>query len=225
MSEFLNNMSWSSLIYYLFSAAAALLCIMVHEISHGFAAKLLGDPTAKQMGRLSLNPFRHIDLFGLLMLVTVHVGWAKPVPINMQYFKHPKRDMAITALAGPVSNFIMAWVVLLLARLMLWAKPAGTVWVYLFLLLLYTAVLSVGLGVFNLIPLPPLDGSKVVLSFLPDKICYQILRFERYGMFVLIALVYFGFFNGPLSLMRSEAMKIMCTLSGFPFETLQYYFF
>ncbi|MBP1737360.1 MAG: site-2 protease family protein [Oscillospiraceae bacterium] len=224
MSDFLNQMNWSKLIFYGFYAFSALFCITVHELCHGLAAKCLGDPTAKQMGRLSLNPLRHIDLFGLLMLVTVQVGWAKPVPINMTYFKHPKRDMAITSLAGPASNFVLAWAVLLLSRLLMWLQPTGTVWGYVYLMLLYTAVLSVGLGVFNLIPLPPLDGSKVVLAFLPDRICYQILRLERYGMLILVALVWFGVFTGPLTVLRAEAMRIVCTLSGFPYDIIQYYF-
>jgi Zn-dependent protease len=225
MPNFLENMDWTSLINILLTTFVALLCITVHELCHGLAAYRLGDPTAKQMGRLSLNPIRHIDLFGLLMMITVHVGWAKPVPINMRYFKHPKRDMAITALAGPVSNFVLAWVALLLARLMVWASPTGIVWEYVYFLLLYTAVLSVGLGVFNLIPLPPLDGSKILLSFLPDAICYRVLRFERYGMFILMALIWSGVFDTPLTILRTGAMQLICMLSGFPFSTVQYYFF
>lgn len=108
ISEFLTQMDWYGLIGLLISAAAALLCITFHELSHGFVAYRLGDPTAKNAGRLTFNPIKHLDVIGLVMLLIAKVGWAKPVPVNMRYFKHPKRGMALTAIAGPLSNFAMA---------------------------------------------------------------------------------------------------------------------
>ena len=108
ISDFLNNMDWWGLLTLLISAAAALLCITLHELSHGFVAWRLGDPTAKNAGRLTLNPIRHLDVVGLLMMLVAKVGWAKPVPVDMRYFKHPRQGMALTALAGPAANFLTA---------------------------------------------------------------------------------------------------------------------
>lgn len=225
ISTFLQNFNAAQLIYLLISAAAALFCITVHEVSHGYAAYLLGDPTAKQMGRLSLNPISHIDFLGLLMMITVRVGWAKPVPVDMRWFKHPKRDMAVTALAGPASNFVLAVLALALASLCLHFAPVGMISSYVILVLCYIAVLSVGLGVFNLIPISPLDGSKVLFAFLPDRVYARILQYEKYFMLLVIVLVWLGVFSGPLSFVMGGCLKGMCVLTRFPFEILQYYFF
>lgn len=205
----------------LFSAAAALLCLTVHELSHGAVAYALGDPTAKDEGRLTLNPIRHIDPLGLLLMITAHVGWAKPVPVDMRYFKHPKRDMAVTALAGPASNFLLAWLFLLFSNLLFHLLPAGLGqdWqLYLILFFLNAALLSIGLGVFNLFPIPPLDGSKVLFSFLPDKLYYTILRYERYIMLLMLALVWFGVLSKPLSYLIFWVLRGLCFLSGMPFD-------
>ena len=141
-------------------AIPALICITVHEVSHGLTAYYLGDPTAKRAGRLSLNPIRHIDWIGLAMLVVFHFGWAKPVPVDMRNFRHPKRDMAITALAGPVSNFLLTLVFLILyGVLYVPLMRSGSAVGYFFLrILLTTAFLSTSLGIFNLLPVSPLDG-------------------------------------------------------------------
>ena len=184
LSAFLDHMDWASLLALLLRVVAVLICIMVHEVSHGLAAYLLGDPTAKAQHRLSFNPLRHIDPFGALMMLLVGFGWAKPVPVDMRYFKKPKVGMAVTALAGPVSNFVLAYVALLIAYLILGiAAATGALASSLLQGVLdfcsLTASLSIGLGVFNLIPFPPLDGSKVLGAFLPDRIYYKILRYER----------------------------------------------
>ena len=192
MSSFggiLRNLDWSYLTELLISVIPALLCIMIHEICHGAAAYALGDRTAATQGRLSLNPLRHIDWFGLLMLAVFHFGWAKPVSVDMRNFRHPKRDMAITALAGPASNFLLAALAFLLFGFFyrdLAGSAAGT-WVL--KLLSYLSLLSISLGLFNLIPIPPLDGSKVLFAFLPDRAYLRLLVLERYGMILLIVLV------------------------------------
>ena len=199
-SDFLGNVDWFRLGMFLFSAAAALLCITLHELSHGFAAYRLGDMTAKNAGRLTFNPIKHIDLVGLLMMVTVHVGWAKPVPINMRNFKHPKRDMAITALAGPLSNFALAVAALAAGSVFMAFIQVDTMPRAMFILaLMYIAVLSVGLGVFNLIPIPPLDGSKVLFALLPERAYYALMRYERYGMVLLLLLVWLDVGSSALS--------------------------
>ena len=170
-------------------AAAVLLCLSVHETCHGLAALVLGDPTAKARHRLSLNPLRHIDWLGLAMMFVAGFGWAKPVPVNPNYFKKPKQGMAVTALAGPASNFLLALLAMLISRLIYLYAPYNPVWQTMFDFCLYTvAPLSIGLGLFNLLPLPPLDGSKVLAMFLPDRAYAVWMRYERYGMLVLLAL-------------------------------------
>ena len=177
--------------------AASLLCITFHETCHGLAAYRLGDPTAKRAGRLTLNPLRHVDIGGLLMMALFRFGWAKPVPVDMRYFKKPKQGMALTALAGPVSNFVLALLALLCARLVY--HQYGALWDFIFDLLLTTAYLSVGLGLFNLIPISPLDGSKVLFAFLPDSAYEKLMRYEKYGMIALLILVWLGVGDNVLS--------------------------
>lgn len=175
------------------------LCLTVHETCHGVAAYALGDPTAKRMHRLSLNPLRHIDWFGLAMMVLCGFGWAKPVPVDPRYFKKPKEGMALTALAGPVSNFVLAVVLMLGARAIYDHASYVTLWQQVFTFLLNTAVLSIGLGLFNLIPLPPLDGSKVLGALLSNRAYFTLMRYERYGMLVLILLSFTNIGGGMLS--------------------------
>ena len=177
--------------------AASLLCITFHETCHGLVAWWLGDPTAKRAGRLTLNPLRHVDIGGLLMMALFRFGWAKPVPVDMRYFKKPKQGMALTALAGPVSNFVLALLALLCARLVY--HQYGALWDFIFDLLLTTAYLSVGLGLFNLIPISPLDGSKVLFAFLPDSAYEKLMRYEKYGMIALLILVWLGVGDNVLS--------------------------
>ena len=172
---------------------AVFLCLTVHETCHGLAAYGLGDPTAKSMHRLSLNPLRHIDWFGLVMMFAAGFGWAKPVPVDPRYFKKPKQGMAITALAGPASNFLLAIFAIGISKAIYLYAPYTAAWDMIFFFFLYTvAPLSIGLGLFNLLPIPPLDGSKVLAVLLPDRAYVQLLRYERYGMVVLLLLSWFG---------------------------------
>ena len=176
-----------------------LLCLTVHESCHGLAAYALGAPTAKAQRRLSFNPLHHIDWLGLASMFLCGFGWAKPVPVDMRYFKNPKAGMALTALAGPVSNFLLALALLFGASIIYRAAPAGAVMVWLFYFLMNTAILSIGLGLFNLIPIPPLDGSKVLFSLLPERAYYTLMRYERYGMAVLLLLVWLDVGSSALS--------------------------
>lgn len=198
-----------TLILLLLSLPGVILAITVHESAHGWTAYLLGDDTAKKSGRISLNPLRHVDLFGLVMLLFFRVGWAKPVMVNVRGFKKPRRDMVLTSLAGPVSNLILAFFLLLIALLFSVAYAANymkfgdttfsTMLYVLMQLFQYAAEINLGLGVFNLIPFPPLDGWKVVTSFLPMKTYFAIMRYERYGMIVLMVLLITGFLSGPIN--------------------------
>ena len=200
ISDFLNNMDWWGLLTLLISAAAALLCITLHELSHGFVAWRLGDPTAKNAGRLTLNPIRHLDVVGLLMMLVAKVGWAKPVPVDPRYFKKPKQGMALTALAGPVSNFVLAVLAMLISKVIYLYAPYSAAMDVVFSFCLYTlAPLSIGLGLFNLIPIPPLDGSKVLAAFLPDRQYITLMRYERYGIVVLLVLSFVGIGSSLIS--------------------------
>jgi Zn-dependent protease len=194
-----NGLDWSVVTNILLSVVPALLVITFHELSHGLVALMLGDTTAKDAGRLTLNPIRHIDPMGLLMLVIFRFGWAKPVPVDMRRFKNPKQGMALTALAGPVSNFLLACLMLFLYGILykaLW--NAGSAGVYALQMIYLSAYISLALGIFNLIPVPPLDGSKVLFAFIPDSAYMKLMRYERYGMLILLALIAIGVLGTPL---------------------------
>ena len=194
-SDVIGNLNWSVLTDMLLAVIPALICITLHELSHGFVAYKLGDNTAKNMGRLTLNPIKHIDIFGLIMMVVFKFGWAKPVPVNMRNFKNPKRDMAITALAGPLSNVLICCVVLFIYGLVyLPCNLAGSLLYAVYI----TAYLSIALAIFNIIPIPPLDGSKVLFSLMSDEGYMKLMRYERYGMLLLLALIVTDVLGNPL---------------------------
>lgn len=194
-----RNLDWSILINAAVSVIPALICITLHECAHGYTALLLGDTTAKDMGRLSLNPLKHFDIMGFVMMAFAGFGWAKPVPIDMRRFRDPKRGMAITAAAGPLTNLVIALVFLFLYGLMV-PLVHGTVGYYAALMTFRTATLSLGLAVFNVLPIPPLDGSKVLYSVISDRAYYKLMRYERYGMILLFALVLTGVLSKPLNI-------------------------
>ena len=185
--------------------AASLLCITFHETCHGLAAYRLGDNTAKRMGRLSLNPLKHVDLMGLIMMALFRFGWAKPVPVDMRNFKNPKAGMALTALAGPVSNVVLAYAAVVLCNFVMFlADRLGSTWLLLALaqFFVYVEIISAGLAVFNVFPIPPLDGSKVLFALLSDRAYDRLMRYEKYGMGLLMALLVTGAIDRPLGAMR-----------------------
>ena len=195
----------------LFRLIAVVVCLTVHETCHGLAAYALGDPTAKAQHRISLNPFRHIDWMGLAMLAVAGFGWAKPVQVNPNFFRRPKLGMALTALAGPLSNMVLALILLAAVRLQL---EAGVYVEWLVTLLVRMSILSIGLGIFNMIPIPPLDGSKVLFSFLPDRAYNILMRYERYGMILLLALVVLGAGGSFLSRATYSVFTAFARLTG-----------
>ncbi len=177
-----------------------LFAIIVHEVAHGWVAKLLGDPTAERLGRLTLNPIKHIDPLGTILVpIVAYVftgfifGWAKPVPITWQNLRHPKRDMAIVAAAGPGANLVMAllWGLIVKIGALL---PASAAWFSRPLMLMGVGGLYVNvlLMVFNLLPLPPLDGGRVAVGLLPGPWAWRLSRVEPYGFIILLALMYLG---------------------------------
>lgn len=175
------------------------LTLPVHEFAHGFVANKLGDPTARYQGRLTLNPLAHLDIIGSLCILLIGFGWAKPVPINSYYFKKPKRDIAITALAGPVSNLLMALIAALIRNVFIYLVGFRFAFVgYVVLTLHYVSLINISLATFNLIPIPPLDGSRIISAFLPNRIYYKLMQLERYSMWIILILAFTGLLDGPI---------------------------
>ena len=197
--------------------AASLLCITFHETCHGLAAYRLGDNTAKRMGRLSLNPLKHVDLMGLIMMALFRFGWAKPVPVDMRNFKNPKAGMALTALAGPVSNVVLAYAAVVLCNFVMFlADRLGSTWLLLTLaqFFVYVEIISAGLAVFNVFPIPPLDGSKVLFALLSDRAYDRLMRYEKYGMGLLMVLLVTGVIDRPLGAMRDWLLTWLNSLGA-----------
>ena len=195
------------------SIITALLCITIHELAHGLVALKLGDTTARDRGRLTLNPIKHIDPVGFLMMVIFGFGWAKPVPVDMRNLRNPKRDMALVALAGPVSNMLLAVVFAILGGVAL-AIPVTNYTFHSTILDVVFRVMSmsIGLAVFNLIPLPPLDGSKILFSVLPDKAYARLMVIERYGSIILMVLLFSNVLDGVLATVNTWVMTVLLWL-------------
>ena len=193
-----------------------MLALSLHETAHGYVALKLGDPTAQNYGRLTLNPTKHFDPLGFLCMVLFGFGWAKPVPINARYFKNPKRGMALSAAAGPISNLLLAVIFALLWRIELEFAPTFVVdeftynlyyWLSQFLTLGIT--LNVGFAVFNLIPIPPFDGSRIFLILLPQELYFKIMRYERQLYAILMVALVLGVLDKPLSLVSNFFINLI----------------
>ena len=207
-----STISLSNVIISLLSSLAVIFFTMpIHEFAHAYTANKLGDPTPRYMGRLSLNPFRHIDYFGALCIILVGVGYAKPVQVNPRNFNNSKTGMAITAFAGPASNIILASICVFIStpleRLAYSLESMNILYVALFFY--YIAAINVSLAVFNLIPVPPLDGSKLLAVILPDRIYYKFMRYEQYLYYGLLLLIVTNVLDRPLGILNSGIMYLI----------------
>jgi len=185
-------------------AIPLLYSIIFHELAHGWVAYLMGDPTAKSLGRLSLNPLKHLDPMGTLMLFIFGFGWAKPVPVNFNRLRDRHKGMILVSAAGILTNMLLAFSALLLNRL-LSPSPSSTPAA----LLYYFAQINIILAAFNLIPLPPLDGAKIIMGFASPSVQNFLFRFERYGFFIIIALLYFGVLNPVIHFFRWMILSLI----------------
>ncbi len=194
-----------------------LLSLSLHETAHGYAAYKLGDSTAHDLGRLTLNPLKHLDPIGFLCMLFAGFGWAKPVPINTRNFKNPRRDMAICGAAGPASNLVLAAVFTGLLKIssevllrLNYSSETTAMIVYFFLVFLYYGIqLNITLAVFNLLPVPPLDGSRIFYVFLPPKVYFGVMKYERYISLAIMVLLMLGVLSPVLNFISSHLINLL----------------
>lgn len=200
-----------TILTYIVIYSALLVSLILHENAHGVAALYMGDTTAKDSGRLSLNPLKHLSPLGTLSLLIFHFGWAKPVPINPYNFRKKKLGNFLVSISGIITNFLLAFIFLVIFNFVISEVDVNP---YLILFVKSMVQYNVLLGVFNLIPLPPLDGSKIVMTFLPDKVNYKLLSMERYTNMILIALIFTGAISKVVLSMSDFVLKFMYGLLG-----------
>lgn len=198
------------------SLPALLTALTVHEVAHGWVADKMGDPTARYSGRLSMNPMAHMDLWGTLCLLFFHFGWARPVPINPRNFKNHKWGTVAVSLAGPLSNFFLA-LICAFAYFGIASIEPNKITVFFGYIFFYGIQLNVGLMVFNLIPIPPLDGSKILMEFLPPRYKFKLYNMERYFSFILLALIAFDILTPLLSVLRGWVLTLIYFIVGLVF--------
>lgn len=209
-----------TLISTLLSIPVILIALTTHEWAHGYAAYKMGDPTARNLGRLTLNPLKHLDIFGTLCMFIAGFGWAKPVPINARRFDNPRRGMAITGLAGPLANICLSFIGLLLFRIcnklivLVQTEFQANLLLALLLFLNLFHYLNLSLAIFNLIPIPPLDGSRIFYVLLPDKWYFGIMKYEGIIQLILMLALFTGLLSGPLNVVMGYISQGMSSVIG-----------
>ena len=201
---------------YLIKALVLFTAVPVHECAHAWVAEKMGDDTGRKQGRITLNPFAHLTLWGSLMMILVGFGWGKPVMVDSRNFKNPKKGMVLTSLAGPASNFIMAFLSMIVYKVLAflsYAKDSSTLDM-LATVFVYITLINISLAVFNFLPIPPLDGSKIFNAILPEKWYFTIMKYENFIFIALIILVYSGLLDAPLSFLQGKVIDVMLFLTG-----------
>ena len=199
-------------------AIVLLTAIPIHEAAHAYVADKLGDPTGRYSGRLTLNPMAHFDLLGSIAMIVCGIGWARPVPINPRNFREPKKAMAISAAAGPISNLIVAAASLAIAKIIMYVgyqTGMNTVLSTLFTIFKVMCYINISLAIFNLIPIPPFDGSRIFNYFLPDKFYFKVMEYEQYIMIGLMVLIFSGLLDLPLGILNSLIFSVLDKLTAF----------
>ena len=210
-------MNTDRFLYYFARVIALLIAIPIHESSHALCALALGDDTAEKRHRISMNPMRHFEPLGALSMILIGVGWAKPVPINPTKFKNRKAGMAVSSLAGPMSNLLISYACYTIYKISAYAYnyTHSPVWNVVFTLFFYVAYINASLAVFNMLPIPPFDGSRIFFSFLPEKLYWGVMKYERYIMIGLFALLYMGVFDGLLSYLINGLISVESAATGY----------
>lgn len=201
---------------YLIKALVLFTAVPVHECAHAWVAEKMGDDTGRKQGRITLNPFAHLTLWGSLMMILVGFGWGKPVSVDPRNFKNPKKGMVLTSLAGPASNFIMAFLSMIVYKVLAFlsfAKDSSTLDM-MATVFVYITLINISLAVFNFLPIPPLDGSKIFNAILPEKWYFTIMKYENFIFIALIILVYSGLLDAPLSFLQNKVIDVMLFLTG-----------
>lgn len=216
-----GNVDIASAVIYIFSALTVIFLTMpVHEFAHAFVAYKLGDNSQKYAGRLTLSPFAHIDWMGALCILLIGFGWARPVQVNSYNFKNPKQSMALTALAGPAANLCVAFISIFIYNFVwfLYHLFNTGILVYVALFFSFIAQINISLAVFNLIPVPPLDGSKLLAAVLPDRVYYKLMQYERYIYFIVLLLVFSGVLSTPISYLSGFLFNAFDSITSLPFR-------
>jgi len=193
-----------------------LCCMPIHEFAHAYAAKKCGDDTAEKQGRLTINPFAHLDLIGAIMIFMFGIGYANPVPVNPAKLKHPRKNFALISVAGPLSNLILSFIFVFIYYIIMSVAASNTV-MLIAAFFNYAAQINIMLAVFNILPIPPLDGAKVFSAVLPDRIYFKIMKYDKYIMIALLALLFLGVLDRPLSFISGFLFKIIAFIPSLIF--------